>query len=137
MLSNFAPHIFNFDGYERIPCMESFLQSLKFKDVTEQERVLYMSAKEAKLYGGTKDWNGCLYWKSKKINRYSKEYQHLLENAYRAMLSNPDFKQALIDSGRKVFLHTIGKTMRKSTVLTWWEFAGVLYKMRKEVRMTG
>ena len=56
MLSNFAPHEFDFDGYKRIPCMESFLQSLKIQDVVDQRRVLYMTAKEAKAYGGTRSW---------------------------------------------------------------------------------
>lgn len=137
MLSNFAPHEFDFDGFKQIPCMESFLQSLKFQDVVEQRRVLYMTAKEAKTYGGTRSWDGYLYWKGKKIDRFSKEYLHLIENAYRAMLANPNFKQALIDSKSNILFHTIGKSSRKSTVLTSYEFVKMLYKMRKEVRKNG
>lgn len=137
MLSNFAPHAFDFDGYKQIPCMESFLQSLKFQDIAEQKRVLYMTAKEAKIYGSSKNWDGILYWKDKKIDRFSKEYLCFIESAYRSMLSNPNFKCALIDSKRKLLFHTIGKTLRKNTVLTWWEFIWLLYKMRKEVRHNG
>lgn len=137
MLSNFAPHLFDFDGYKGIPCMEAFLQSLKFQDAFEQQRVLYMTAKEAKEHGGQKIWCRYLFWKGKQIDRFSIEYRGLLERAYRAMLANPNFKEALIDSKRKLLFHTVGKTLRKNTVLTWWEFVGLLYKMRKEVRKNG
>ena len=131
VLSNFATNEFDFAGHKQIPCMESFLQSLKFQDIVEQRRVLQMTAKEAKEYGNTINWDRYLYWEGKKVDRFSKEYRYLLEGAYRAMLVNPNFKQALIDSGNKIFLHTIGKTLRKNTVLTWWEFIWILYKMRK------
>ena len=50
VLSNFAANAFDFAGYKQIPCMESFLQSLKFEDSTEQQRVLYMTAKVAKWW---------------------------------------------------------------------------------------
>ena len=45
VLSNFAANEFDFAGYKQIPCMESFLQSLKFEDSAKQQRVLYMTAK--------------------------------------------------------------------------------------------
>lgn len=64
MLSNFAPHEFDFDGYKRIPCMESFLQSLKFQDVVvnavfctwQQKRPKHMVAQEVGIdtYTGRK-----------------------------------------------------------------------------------
>ena len=113
--------------------MEVFLQSLKIQDLDEQQRVLYMTAKEAKAYGSTKRWDRFLYWKGNKIDRFSKEYLCFIESAYRSMLSNPNFKCALVASKKKILLHTIGKTLRKNTVLTWWEFVWILYKMRKEV----
>ena len=72
VLSNFAANAFDFAGYKQIPGMESFLQSLKFEDSTEQQRVLYMTAKEAKSYGGEKSWNRYLYWEGKKVDRFSK-----------------------------------------------------------------
>lgn len=137
MLSNFAPHSFDFDGYKDIPCMEAFLQSLKFRDAAEQQQVLYMTAKEAKEYGSKRSWDKYLYWNGTEVDRFSEEYQILLERAYRAMLANPDFKQALMDSGRKLLFHTIGKTMQKNTVLTWWELVSILYKLRKDVRHNG
>ncbi len=137
VLSNFAANEFDFAGYKQIPCMESFLQSLKFEDSAEQQRVLYMTAKEAKVYGSAKSWNRFLYWEGKKVDRFSKAYRSLLEDAYRSMLVNPKFKQALIDSRRNLFFHTMGKTVRRNTVLTWWEFVWILYKLRKDVRRNG
>lgn len=137
VLSNFAANEFDFAGYKQILCMESFLQSLKFEDSAEQQRVLYMTAKEAKVYGSAKSWNKFLYWEDKKVDRFSKAYRSLLEDAYRSMLVNPKFKQALIDSRRNLFFYTMGKTVRRNTVLTWWEFVWILYKLRKDVRRNG
>ena len=95
---------FDFDDYKGIPCMEGLLQSLKFQDTAEQQRVLYMKAKEAKEYGSKRSWDRYLYWKGTKVDRFSKEYQSLLEKAYRSMLANPNFKQELVDSKRKILL---------------------------------
>lgn len=96
-----------------------------------------MTAKEAKVYGSAKSWNRFLYWEGKKVDRFSKAYRSLLEDAYRSMLVNPKFKQALIDSRRNLFFYTMGKTVRRNTVLTWWEFVWILYKLRKDVRRNG
>lgn len=136
-LSNFAPNCFDFDGFTNIPCMEAFLQSLKFEDTGEQQRVLYMNAKEAKAVGSAQKWEKYLYWNGRKLERFSKEYFSLIENAYSALSRNPNFSQALVDSGRKVLLHTIGKTLRRNTVLTWWEFTKILHKLRKAVNRKG
>ena len=131
-LSNFAPHAFDFDGVTGIPCMEAFLQSLKFKDESEQQKVLQMSGKEAKNAGTEQGWSRTLFWKGRSIDRFSKEYTELVERAYRAMLQNESFRAALDASRGCLLLHTIGKTLRKNTILTWWEFVGALYRIRKE-----
>ena len=131
-LSNFAPHSFDFDGVTGIPCMEAFLQSLKFEDEAEQQKVLRLSGKEAKNAGTEHGWNRTLYWKGQTIDRFSKKYLVLVEQAYHAMLQNEDFQAALEASKGCLLLHTIGKTQRKNTILTWWEFVGILYRLRKE-----
>lgn len=132
-LSNFAPHKFDFDGFGHIPCMEAFLQSLKFEDPVEQSQVLYLDAKEAKKVGSYKEWNRYLFWKGQKFDRCSKEYIQLVERAYRSLLLNDDFRIALIETKQKILLHSIGKSSRKKTVLTWWEFVHILTKLRKEI----
>lgn len=134
ILSNFAPNCFDFDGFTQIPCMESFLQSLKFEDLTEQRKVLYMTAKEAKKTGNNKSWSKYLFWNGQKIDRFSKEYRLLIKTAYRSLLLNSAFRIALLETKNRILLHTIGKTFRKNTVLTWWEFVGVLYELRRELK---
>lgn len=132
-LSNFAPHKFSFDGAEDIACMEAFVQSLKFKDERQQREALRLPGKEAKLAGADRTWGRTLYWKGREFDRFSKEYAQLIERAYHAMLSNEDFRAALKASKGCALLHTVGKTRRKSTVLTWWEFLRILYKLRREI----
>ena len=132
-LSNFAMHQFSFDGFEDIPCMEAFLQSLKFADVEEQKKVLYLSAKDAKEAGTKQGWDKTLYWKGKAIDRFSKEYMELVWKAYLELYKNDEFRKALKSSGHKILLHTIGRTFRHSTVLTWWEFTGILTRLRRKM----
>ncbi len=132
-LSNFAPHPFDFDGVADIPCMEAFLQSLKFSDPREQSAVLRLSGKEAKQAGADHGWNRTLYWQGREIDRFSGDYTRLVERAYRALLQNDGFRAALQASGHSILLHTIGRTLRKNTVLTWWEFTGILYRLRKSL----
>lgn len=131
-LSNQTPHPFNFEDFQNIPCMESFLQSLKFEDPEEQTKILYLSAEDAIAAGKCKAWDTYLFWKGQKINRFSKEYMELMTRAYRSLFLNVDFREALLASGHKILLHTSGKTFRKNTVLTWWEFVCILTKLRKE-----
>lgn len=132
-LSNFAYHSFDFDGFKNIPCMESFLQSLKFEDTDEQKRILYMPAKAAKSKGSHQQWDIWLYWKGEKINRFSKDYYSLLSSAYHSLLKNNEFREALIYSRNKVLIHTIGRSLRRNTVLTWWEFVIILTRLRREI----
>ena len=132
-LSNFAAHSFDFDGYKQIPSMESFLQSLKFETPFDQETVLYLSARDAKRVGSQKEWDKILFWKGKPIDRRSKEYRAFLMQVYRQLLQNSDFREALKASKGHILLHTIGKTRRRSTVLTWWEFLYILNTLKKEI----
>ncbi len=132
-LSNFAPHVFRFDGIE-IMCMEAFLQSLKFADITQQDAVLQMCAKEAKEAGTAQGWQTFLFWRGEKIDRYSEAYRSLIERAYLALYENPAFREALSASGRCILRHSIGKSFRRHTVLTKREFIRNLYKLRKKLR---
>ena len=132
-LSNFAPHTFDFDGFKGIPCMEAFLQSLKFEDVDRQREILYQPAIEANLNGREQPWRDVLFWKGKPIKRRSKEYDRLIESAYDALFENEGFRQALSASKGKILLHTIGKARRSQTVLTWWELCNNLYRLRRKI----
>ncbi len=134
-LSNFYPHPFVFDGI-CVSCMEALLQSMKFADPEQQKQICTMSAKEAKSLGSTQNWqrSGQLYWQGKRYDRYSVQYQQLLDRAYDALLTNVAFQQALLDSGHAILIHSIGKYFRRNTCLTAGEFCRLLLRKRKQLR---
>jgi len=130
-LSNFAPHPFEMDGV-KCSSMEGFLQSLKFKSVEMQEEVCKLVGYAAKKKGYGKDWQrtGNLYWKGIPINRFSKEYQILLDRAYMELYKNEKFKAALKATNNAVIKHSIGRTDPKETILTQREFCWRLTRLR-------
>lgn len=130
-LSNFSPHPFIIDD---IQCnsMEGFLQSLKFKSIEMQEYVCTLVGFKAKMKGKNKKWwkTQTLWWKGKKIDRNSKEYQDLLNRAFNELFKNTKFKNALKATGNANITHSIGKTDPSKTVLTTAEFCNRLIKLR-------
>lgn len=138
-LSNFAEYPFEMDGIQ-ITSMESFLQSLKFKNKKKQIKICRMSGKKAKRKGKFNNvwkWNGGnLYWQGKRINRFSNEYQKLLNSVYAVLFdNNEDFRNALLstidENGvQKLFTHSVGKDNPQDTILTSDEFTGRLYLLR-------
>lgn len=135
MLSNLYPHSFRLDGIP-ITSMESFLQSLKFEDQSQQVRVCHMDGRSAREAGAQQPLqkNGWLYWQGVRFSRYGKEYQGLLDRAYDSLGRNPRFIKALQDSGHAILLHTIGKIFRHRTCLTVGEFRRQLLRQRRKVR---
>lgn len=133
-LSNFAYYRFTVD---EIKCcsMEGFLQSLKFKNKRLQQKVCRLYGKKAKNAPGwlrNHIWrlSGILYWKGRPICRYSDEYQLLLDRAYDRLFKNKEFKKALRASSNRRLSHSIGKTDRRKTVLTEYEFITRLNRLR-------
>lgn len=136
-LSNFYPYMFEVDGVS-FKCYESFIQCLKFSDPDEQMKVAQMEAKEAKAAGQKQHWQkngGWLYWQGDAINRYSKQYNQLVERAYDCLCQNPEFSDTLCRS-HGILIHTIGigKIRKKDTVLTSIEFCTILMKKRRKLR---
>lgn len=135
-LSNFAEYEFYIDDVKCLS-MEGFLQSLKFKTVKKQKQVCLLSGKDAK--NSTRHtiaqlrWRIThnLYWQGKRINRFSDEYQKLLDRAYEALSQNSNFEKALNDSSSYTLTHSIGKTDKRKTVLTEYEFVSRLERLRK------
>lgn len=138
-LSNFAEYPFEMDGVQ-IKSIESFLKSLKFKNKKKQIKICRMNGKKAKRKGKFNNlwkWNGGnLYWQGKKNNRFSDEYQKLLNNTYATLFdNNEDFRNALLstinENGvQKLFAHSIGKDNPQDTILTSDEFTDRLYLLR-------
>ena len=131
ILSNFFAHAFVFDGVE-CASMEGFLQSLKYRNAKKQAKVCALVGKEAKAAGSKKRlWKltGNLYWKGKRYKRKSSEFDALRFDAYKALLSNETFREALISAKGKILAHTIGKHDKKSTILTEEEFIDYLNRL--------
>ena len=134
-LSNFADHEFYIDNV-KCSSMEGFLQSLKFKSIKKQKRICLLSGKEAKE--STRHniaqfrWRIThnLYWQGERINRFSDEYQKLLDKAYDALSKNPGFQKALRDASSYTLTHSIGKKDVRKTVLTEYEFISRLERSR-------
>lgn len=133
-LSNLTPHPFIFDGVE-CASMEGLLQSFKFSNPDMQKYVCTLAGLKAKFKGKKKKWwrTGILYWRGKEIDRFSGEYQDLLDRAYTALATNKKFQKALKATGNAVLTHSIGKSDPKKTILTASEFCGRLMRLRSEM----
>jgi hypothetical protein len=133
-LSNFAPRPFVFDGVE-CASMEGLLQCFKFKNPDMQVHVCTLVGKKAKFKGKKKKWwkTGKLYWQGEEIDRFSKEYQELLDRAFEALAKNVKFQKALRATGNAVLTHSIGKNDPKKTILTTTEFCGRLMSIRDKL----
>ena len=132
-LSNFAGHRFIIDDVECYS-FEGFLQSLKFKSKEIQVEVCKLIGKAAKKRGSNKNWKKTqtLYWRGKPYKRKSKEYQELLDRAYKLMFEqSKGFRKALIASKGMSLTHSIGKNKESETVLTKSEFCKRLNNLRK------
>ena len=131
-LSNFAEHYFELDGV-KIKSMESFLQSLKVKNIKDQEIICSWPGYKAKrFFKQITDHDGKLYWQGKEYNRMMKEYQELLDRAYNALFKqNEEFRNALLSTNDEKLTHNIGKSSRINTILTNGEFINRLTKLRK------
>lgn len=134
-LSNFAPHPFIIDEIE-CNSMEGFLQGLKFKNPEMQKEVCTLVGIAAKRKGAKKNWKqeGILWWKGEPIDRFSDDYQELLDKAFEALSENTKFQKALLASNDAVLQHSIGKRKQKDTVLTIREFCGRLTTIREKLK---
>ena len=134
-LSNFAPHPFIIDEVE-CNSMEGFLQGLKFKNPEMQKEVCTLVGIAAKRKGAKKKWKqeGILWWKGEPIDRFSDDYQELLDKAFEALSKNTKFQKALLASMDAVLQHSIGKRKQKDTVLTIREFCGRLTLIREKLK---
>ena len=133
LLGNFTPHAFTLDG-AHLGSMEGFLQGLKIADPTEQARVNALSGLAAKESGQAHDWRatGQLWWRGAALDRFGAEYQALLDRAYEALATqNAAFREALLSTGNRPLIHTIGKSDPRETVLTIDEMCERLMRLRK------
>ena len=124
VLSNLFPYEFEFKG-KRLKSIESFFQGIKFKDIEMQDLVFEYSGLDSnhvKVCSGY-DWKetGIVYWQGKAINRYSKEYDDLVDELYISAIQNPLYRNILKTCERDI-IHTMGAKEKNETVFTRYEF---------------
>ena len=123
-LSNLFPYDFIFRG-KKLHSIEAFFQGIKFDDIEMQNLVFNYSGltsnhiKVCTPY----DWKetGIVYWQGEKIDRYSKEYEDIIDELYISAIQNPLYRHALINCN-KLIIHTMGKEEKSETVFTRYEF---------------
>ena len=124
MLSNLFPYEFKFKG-KKLSSMEGFFQGIKFVDKKVQNYVLKYTGIQAVYtkYASDYDWRetGYIYWQGKKINRFSKEYELLIDELYISAIQNPLYRLALLKSS-KPLIHSIGNNDKKESTFTRYEF---------------
>ncbi len=136
-LSNFTAHKFVFDG---IACesMEGLIQSLKIKNSKIQKQYCQLIGFKAKKRGNRRSWflrkYQTIYWQGKSINRFSQDYQMLLDRMYSALVQNVNFQRALLASGDKLLVHNIGKGQMQQTILTEMELCSRLLRLRHSLQ---
>ena len=123
-LSNLFPYTFNFRGKE-LKSIEGFFQGIKFKDINMQNMVLEYSGLPALniKIASDYDWKeeGNIYWQGQAINRFSEEYDNLIDELYISAIQNPLYRNVLKKCD-KYILHEIGALNKEDSVFTRYEF---------------
>ena len=123
-LSNLFPYTFNFRG-KQLKSIEGFFQGIKFKDINMQNMVLEYSGLPALniKIASDYDWKeeGNIYWQGQAINRFSEEYDNLIDELYISAIQNPLYRNVLKKCD-KYILHNIGELNKEDTVFTRYEF---------------
>ena len=124
VLSNLFPYEFEFRG-KKLSSIEAFFQGIKFKEINMQNCVFSYSGLDSnrvKVCSGY-DWKttGKLYWQGQEIDRYSKEYDDLVDELYICAIQNPLYRNVLKICNVYI-MHSIGGKEKTDTVFTRYEF---------------
>lgn len=139
ILSNMWPHSFVF-GELQYSSMEAFLQSLKFEDPNDADRIRKLPNFEARREG--QKGNGWkkhqkLYWNGIEIDRQSSMYYDIVSCAYEHLYEqNLLFRVGLWLTRKQELDHTIGVDSPENTILTRKDFISFLYQLRERQIMT-
>ena len=124
VLSNLFPYEFVFKG-KKMGSIEGFFQGIKFKDIDMQNLVIKYSRIDSNYIKIATDYDwketGIIYWQGEPIDRFSKEYEDLVDELYISAIQNPLYRNVLKKCD-KYILHEIGNTDLKETVFTRYEF---------------
>lgn len=123
-LSNLFPYEFEFKG-KKMGSIEGFFQGIKFRDVDMQNLVIKYSGLDSNNIKIASDYNwketGILYWQGSPINRFSEEYDDMIDELYISAIQNPLYRNVLKKCD-KYILHEIGEIEKEETVFTRYEF---------------
>lgn len=134
-LSNFSDHRF-WLGRERFPCVEIFIQWIKFpEDDAMRDLLMNATPLEAKRLGqyAKRDF---VYWRGRKLVYGSKQHRKLIERAIEAKFDdNPDAMESLLSTVGKTIAHNVGPES-PNTSLTRVLFCEILTRIRDRNAIT-
>ena len=124
VLSNLFPYEFDFKG-KHFHSIECFFQGIKFKNIEMQNLIFNYSGLDSNNVKVTSNYNwrenGIVYWQGQPIDRFSKEYDDLVDELYISAIQNPLYRNLLINCDRDI-IHIMGETEKTETVFTRYEF---------------
>lgn len=124
IFSNLFPYEFDFKG-KHLHCIENFFQGIKFKDKELQDFVFLYSGLDSNHIKAATDYDWkqtrIVYWQGKEIDRYSQEYDDMVDELYISAIQNPLYRNALKICDRDI-IHVIGETEKSQTTFTRYEF---------------
>jgi hypothetical protein len=122
-LSNLSHYDFNFLGFQA-SSIRGVLEGLKYRDMDVQQLNFMQYGEFLKYASSNNKWQktNMLYFNNEEINRFSIEYQQLLNELYLSLLLNGSFFYNLLDTNKKVLLYSDGIEDPNKTILTSREF---------------
>ncbi|MDO5557201.1 MAG: hypothetical protein Q4G05_03040 [Clostridia bacterium] len=119
-LSNLFPYEFIFRG-KKLKCIENFFQGLNFKNKKEQNLLFkYFGTQNIRVKCATTyNWkdSGIVYWQGKGINRFSKEYDDIVDELYICAIQNPLYRSILKKCDKDI-IHSMGKDNKRDSTYT-------------------
>ena len=137
ILSNFADTPFVIDEVS-CKCSESFIQSLKIADSTEQQRFCLLQGEEAWKLGSKLTSavfaSGTVWWKGVSYVLHSKEHFALIKRGLQAKYSQSErAAEALIATGSANLTHDYGQLPGKNQSLPVDIFCKIITEIRHEI----
>lgn len=133
VLSNLFPYKFQFRG-KTLHCIECFFQGIKFKDKEIQNLIFEYSGLDSNHIKicTEYDWKktGIVYWQGNPIDRFSDEYDKIVDELYISAIQNPLYRSAIKNCTKEI-IHTLGTVEKNETVFTRYEFEKQLNCLRE------
>ena len=108
LLSGFASTPFTLAGVS-YASMDSFAQSIKFQDPSDQRRIAAKKSRRALYEGNRLSKSNYVYYDGKGLPKRGVEHLALLEQAFRAKIDqNEAVREALLSTGNEEFVVKVG-----------------------------